>query len=228
MRYAAHIQVALEIGPKRRVFAQALAWPGWCRSGKSEEAALANLLALGERYTGVAKRAGLTLVAPTALDQFVVVERVIGTAVTDFGGLSTLFAHDTEPLEDEEIEQLTNLLNTCWMVFDEHFQAIPAEQRDLLPERGRSPNAIRWHVIETDQLHASAFGAAVRPGTPTQADRLELQARQHIRAGLQAVPRHNAATPHRRSGFTWTPRFAIRRSAWHALDHAWQLQGHAS
>jgi hypothetical protein len=30
--------------------------------------------------------------------------------------------------------------------------------------------------------------------------------------------------PRRRYGFAWTPRFAVRRSAWHALDHAWELQ----
>ena len=33
------IAVALEVGPSRRVFAQALDWVGWCRAGKDEETA---------------------------------------------------------------------------------------------------------------------------------------------------------------------------------------------
>jgi hypothetical protein len=28
----------------------------------------------------------------------------------------------------------------------------------------------------------------------------------------------------RRYGFDWTPLFAARRAAWHALDHAWELE----
>ena len=27
-----------------------------------------------------------------------------------------------------------------------------------------------------------------------------------------------------RGGRRWTPRYAIRRSAWHALDHAWEIE----
>jgi len=36
--------VALEVGPKRRVFAQALEWIGWCRAGKDEATALNHLV----------------------------------------------------------------------------------------------------------------------------------------------------------------------------------------
>ena len=41
---------------------------------------------------------------------------------------------------------------------------------------------------------------------------------------LRAIAPGELHTPHRRYGFEWTPRFALRRSAWHALDHAWELQ----
>lgn len=224
---AARYQVALEVGPKRRVFAQALAWAGWCRSGKNEEMALAQLLAVGERYAQVAKRAGIAFVPPTSLAEFVVVERVPGTAITDFGGLSALLASDVNPLEDAEIERLAGLLKACWMTFDDSLPAFPVEQRGAEPERGRSPNAMRWHLIETDQMHASAFGPAVRPGDPAQMAQLESEVRQQMLAGLQAVPRHEVFATRRRYGFDWTPRFAVRRSAWHALDHAWQLQDQA-
>jgi hypothetical protein len=38
---------------KKRTFAGALAWPGWARSGRDEEAALQALLESGPRYTRI-------------------------------------------------------------------------------------------------------------------------------------------------------------------------------
>jgi hypothetical protein len=29
--------------------------------------------------------------------------------------------------------------------------------------------------------------------------------------------------PEARGGSRWSPRYAIRRSAWHSLDHAWEI-----
>ena len=47
-----NISVYLERG-KRRVFAGALDWPGWCRIGRDEEAALQALVDIGARYAHV-------------------------------------------------------------------------------------------------------------------------------------------------------------------------------
>ena len=46
------IEVYIEAGSKR-VFAGALDWPGWCRSAKDEDGALAALVAYGPRYAAV-------------------------------------------------------------------------------------------------------------------------------------------------------------------------------
>ncbi|NOX63821.1 MAG: hypothetical protein GXP42_18035 [Chloroflexi bacterium] len=76
--------IYLEIG-KRRTFACAAAWPGWCRSGRDEARALQALLAYGPRYAQVAQRGGVLFDAPSDIAQFQVVERLQGTGVTDFG-----------------------------------------------------------------------------------------------------------------------------------------------
>jgi hypothetical protein len=52
------LTVYLEPGQKR-VFACALAWPSWCRSGKTEDGALAALVAYAPRYAVVAREAGV-------------------------------------------------------------------------------------------------------------------------------------------------------------------------
>src|SRR5262249_61931163 len=56
--------VYIESGSKR-VFACALEWPGWCRSGKNEAQALEALAAAAPRYAVVAGGAGLAVPAPT-------------------------------------------------------------------------------------------------------------------------------------------------------------------
>ena len=43
------VDVVLEVG-RKRVFACAVDWPGWCRSGRDEESALESLAAYAERY----------------------------------------------------------------------------------------------------------------------------------------------------------------------------------
>ena len=220
----APVAVALEVGPKRKVFAQAREWIGWCRAGKDEATALAQLVAAGSRYARVAARAGLPFVAPTAVEQLVAIERAPGTAITDFGAPSVLFASDTEPLAELEIERLGRLLEACWATFDEAVRSVPADLHDMKPERGRSPSAMRLHLLETDRMHVRAFGRAFRKADPAHLAEQEAAIREQILAELRAVPRDEAFVPHRGYGFSWTPRFAVRRSAWHALDHAWELQ----
>jgi hypothetical protein len=56
------IAVCLEITPKQ-TFASALDWPGWCRAGQDESAALETLASYAERYAPVAEQAGVSLPA---------------------------------------------------------------------------------------------------------------------------------------------------------------------
>jgi len=215
--------IALEIGPKRRIFAQALEWAGWCRSGKDEAAALNILLTSATRYALVAGAAGFAFTVPTSIESFEVIERVSGTATTDFGALSALLTSDLEPLAAGDIERLASLLTTCWATFDDVFRRIPPEARQAQPERGRSPHAMRLHLLEADLMHLSAFGPTFRPPDPSRVAEQETTVREQIIAGLRAIPHGQVVAPLHRYGFSWTPRFAVRRSAWHALDHAWEL-----
>ncbi len=220
------IAVALEMGPGRRVFAQALDWIGWCRAGKDEEAALHQLVIAGPRYASVVARAGLSFAIPPSFEAFEVVERVPGNATTDFGAPAILLQADQQPLTEADNERLTRLLIACWSTFDDVFLSIPAALRGKKPERGRSPEAMRLHLLEADLMHLSGFGPAFRRPDPARIAEQEGEVREQIIAALRAVPRDEEPVPRRKHGFTWIPRFAARRSAWHVLDHAWELQGH--
>ncbi len=76
--------VIFEIG-RKRVFASAVDWPGWCRSGRGEEQALEALAAYLPRYAPVARRCGLEL-PPAAAGAFAIVERLPGSGVTAGAG----------------------------------------------------------------------------------------------------------------------------------------------
>src|ERR1035441_8698962 len=78
------IAVCREVTPKQP-FASALGWPGWCRAGRDEGAALEALASYAGRYTPVAGQAGLSVPSPAA---FHVVERVPGGPA--HGGLGDL------------------------------------------------------------------------------------------------------------------------------------------
>lgn len=219
------IAVALEIGPARRVFAQALDWIGWCRAGKDEEAALHQLVIAGPRYAPVATRAGLSFTIPPSFEAFEIIERVPGNATTDFGAPAVLLQADQQALSGAEIERLTGLLAACWSTFDDVFLSIPAELRGKKPERGRSPDAMRLHLLEADLMHLSGLGPAYRKPDTARIAEQEAEVREQMLAALRTVPLNEVPVPRRKSGFVWTPRFVARRSAWHALDHAWELQG---
>src|SRR2546425_1475082 len=82
---------------RTRTFACAYDWPGWCRSGKDEASALAALAAYAPRYAAVAKQARIPF-ETRAAGTFRVVERLTGSASTEFGVPATVTARDTTPL----------------------------------------------------------------------------------------------------------------------------------
>ena len=138
----------LEAG-KRRVFACAKEWPGWCRPGRDEESALAALAAYAPRYAGVCARASVPFGAGSAAAGFEVVERVTGSATTDFGALDVAPALDGEPGTAQQAEQLVTLIETAWDLFEQTAAGAPAVLRKGPRGGGRDRDAIVAHVRET-------------------------------------------------------------------------------
>ncbi|HEV2906594.1 MAG TPA: hypothetical protein VGZ50_04705 [Actinomycetota bacterium] len=105
----------MESGAKR-VFAGAIAWPGWSRSGKTEELALEALMAYAPRYAKVVKGFRPVFRIPRDLQ---VVERLPGDATTDFGAPSQTPKADRLPVDGKELARLTKVLQAAWAAFDE-------------------------------------------------------------------------------------------------------------
>ena len=186
---------------KSWVFASALDWPGWCRRGKDEAAAISALLDHADRYALVAG----TEFSPGLVE---IVGRVEGNGITDYGVPGAQGSWDLELLDNAEVERLVALLEASWRYFDSVLKHAPTELRKGPRGGGRNRDAISDHVREAERAYSAKCGARIPPRTPWDEQRSTL-----VAALL-------AGAPHG----TWPARYAIRRCAWHVLDHAWEIE----
>jgi hypothetical protein len=211
---AERLAVALESAP-RKTFATALDWPGWSRSGKTTDLALEALLAYATRYAPIAEIAGL--VFPDAFEADVV-ERSDGGSGTEFGVPSRTHDADSRPVNAAEAKRLAAIVEAAWADFDAVAAKAPAELRKGPRGGGRDRDKMIGHVNESDWYYARELGLKLRQPDPT--DRAAVTA---LRTGVLAILRE-PSDGRPLAGRKWTQRYAARRIAWHALDHAWEIE----
>jgi hypothetical protein len=207
------IAVSVEVAPKK-VFAKAVDWPGWARSGKTEQLALDALAASAPRYAIVAAEAG----EPFETDGYDVVEATGGGSGTEFGVPSAITDLDDRPVNVAEAERLARFVAAAWTVFDRVAAAAPAELRKGPRGGGRDRDKMIGHVVESDWYYAREMG--IREKQPDPTDRAAIET---LRAAMLEVLRQPSdGSP--LAGRKWPPRYAATRIAWHALDHAWEME----
>ena len=215
---AATLRVALEIGPKgKKVAAVAPDWPGLERGAKTEEAAIERLWSYLPRYAQVAKLAGMEA-AFAAITTFDVVERYPGTGSTDFWGISFAFSNiDRQDLSSEELDRELTLMQACWTFFDDARARVSAEMRKGPRGGGRNRDAIAGHTIRVEQEWAAKVGAPTPPDAPLRDERLQAH-RDAYRSAIRAFHAEG------KMARTWPLRYLIRHTAYHTLDHAWEME----
>jgi hypothetical protein len=206
--------VYLEVGQKR-VFACALDWPGWCRSGRDEAQALQALTAYVPRYAPIAEAAGLRFDD----HQLEVVDRVPGSAATDFGVPGAIPESDYRELAAVEAQRLTDVLQAIWSAFDRITAASPPDLRKGPRGGGRDRDAVIRHVLNAESAYMSAR-MGLRLGSPALGDATAIAAQ---RAAVVDYLRRAAGQP-QRADKRWPARYVVRRMAWHVLDHAWEVE----
>lgn len=199
------IDVYLEIGAKK-TFAVAVDWPGWARAGRDEASALQALVDYGPRYAQVVGRSGFQ--SPTSIDQLRVTERLTGNATTDFGAPGVIPDADRRPVAGDELARLEKLFDGCGAAFE--MAAADARGPALAKGPrggGRNLAKIEEHVRGAEAGYASAVGL-----------------KGDFKAAVRARARGELPDRGPRGGERWPARFAIRRAAWHVLDHAWEIE----
>jgi hypothetical protein len=213
------VGVVLEVGTKR-VFASALDWPGWSRAGKDETGALEALAGYAARYGAVAERAGLKFPARGVSGSLTVAEWLAGSATTDFGAPGAIAAAERQPPTRRQAERLADLLVAAWGVLDDIAAAAPVHLRRGPRGGGRDRDAIVQHVLAAEASYVRKVG--LRLPEPPAGDRIAIAA---FRGQVAAAVRHpGSIPPPGPRSKPWPMRYFVRRTAWHALDHAWEIE----
>jgi hypothetical protein len=215
---ANHIRVALEIGPKgKKVVAVAPDWPGLERGAKTREAAIERLLSYVPRYETVMKLAGMeaAFATITGVD---VVEDYPGTGSTDFWGISYGFSGiDQQAMSGEALERELTLMRACWSFFDDVRARVSAEMQRGPRGGGRDRDHIVRHTFAAEQDWAKKLGVL----TPQDAMLTDEGLNAHRDAYCNAIRGLHSQNKMAR---TWPLRYLIRHTAYHTLDHAWEME----
>ncbi len=218
------INVYVERGAKR-TFAGALEWPGWCRSGRDEAAALQALVDYAPRYAAALHTARLSFELPVNVAALRVVERLPGTATTDFGAPDASPAADAAPVDAAGLQRFAALLRAGWQTLDAALLAAAGHTLRSGPRGGgRDAAAIARHVYEAERAYLARLGVRVKPDSGELSERQLAQERQAAIDALGAGARGDFPAHGPRGGKIWTARYFVRRMVWHALDHAWEIE----
>ena len=215
------LRVTIEVGPKgKKVIAVAQDWPGLERGAKTEELALERLQAYLPRYTPIATLAGMDgeFAANTALN---VVEHYPGVGSTDFWGISFAFSSiDQQPMSSEELERELTLMRACWSFFDVVRARVSAEMQKGTRGGGKDRDDIVRHTLYAELQWAKMIGV-LTPGAEMLTDE-GLTA--HRVAYCTAIRDYHAQGKPAGKLAKWPLRYLIRHTAYHALDHSWEME----
>lgn len=212
------IKVMLEIGPKgKKVVAVAPEWPGLERGAKNGEAAIQRLLTYLPRYAVVAKNAGMDS-ALADISNVEIVEEYPGTGSTDFWGISFAFSSiDREAMSSDALERQLTLMQACWAFFDDVRSRVSAEMQKGPRGGGRERDEIVRHTVAVELDWAKGIGVV----TPYEAMLTADGAKVHRDGYCNAIRTLHSEGKMAR---TWPLRYLIRHTAFHTLDHAWEME----
>jgi hypothetical protein len=186
---------------KNSVFAVSLDWPGWCRRAKTPDLAIEALDGYRERYAKIVTEKFLP-------GSFEVVGTAKGNRTTDFGAPDALGQWDEGGLTAGELGRQLAVLHDCWNYFDAVVESAPATLQKGPRGGGRDRDNIVDHVREAERAYCAKVGFRVAPRTPWDEQRDVVMTT--LRSGSPAAK--------------WPIAYAIRRCAWHVVDHAWEIE----
>ena len=215
------VRTVIERGPKgKKSVAFSIDWPGWSRGATTAEVAVETLESYRRRYRPIAVLAGMAREFDAA-GPLEIVEDKIGTGSTDFWGISYApSATEQDPMGEPELERGITLLQACWTFFDSVAARVSPEMRKGPRGGGRDRDQIIRHTIRVESENfAKQVGLRIPEGAALTPDGL----RHYREAYVAAMHEYNAGEVKRRMR-SWTLPFLLRHSAFHTLDHAWEME----
>ena len=196
----------------------AIDWPGWSRGAKAPDVAVELLEAYRERYRPIARLAGLEPEFNEA-GPLEIVEDHVGVGSTDFWGISFApSSFEQGPMPEAELERKLALLNASWTFFDDVAARVSPELQKGPRGGGRTRDEIVRHVV-ANEWGDLAQKIGIRPPDDMTPDAI----RSHRERYVAAMRDYNAQGRLGR-GRNWTIPLLLRHTAFHVLDHAWEME----
>lgn len=212
------LRVSIENGLRgKKVVAVAPDWPGLERGAKTGDAAVEKLQSYRPRYAQVAKLAGMDseFAATTTVE---IVEQYTGTGSTDFWGISFAFSsNDKLHVSSAELERELTLMQACWSFFDDVRFRVSAEMQKGPRGGGRDRDQIVRHTLGVEMDWATGLGLPM----PDLANLTNEVVSAHRTAYCDTI---RAFHQEGKMAKKWPLRYLIRHTAYHTMDHAWEMQ----
>ena len=203
----ASYEIYLEVG-RKRTFAVAMDWPGWCRSGKDEQIAVQILMDAAPRYAKIAKYAGLEFIVPDTTSPITTVARLEGNTTTDFGAPDMQLPNDWDPMRADELERYVKLLKACWLALDKVVQKAEGRALQKGPRGGgRELGPILDHVVGAEEGYLRSLGWKSHSTETETMDERRDRVRTEVIQGLQVAAAGQLPREGSRGGKRWPPTF---------------------
>lgn len=122
-------------------------------------------------------------------------------------------------MPEEELERKLNLLQAAWRFFDDVAARVSLEMQTGLRGGGRDRDKIVRHVIGNEWGDLAKKVGVSPPGDLETPEAV----RSHREEFVTAMRDYNAQGKMAR-GRNWTIALLLRHTAYHALDHAWEME----
>ena len=120
-------------------------------------------------------------------------------------------------MDERALVRHGSLLRAAWNALDGAARAAEGKELATGPRGGgRSLAKIVEHVFEAEAAYLSKLGSR----RPTAG----VDYRAFVIEALAARARDEEPANPSKVVKRWPPRFFVRRAAWHALDHAWEIE----
>jgi hypothetical protein len=150
-----------------------------------------------------------------------VVEQYPGTGSTDFWGVSFAFSSiDQQAMSGEALERELTLMRACWAFFDDVRSRVSAEMQRGPRGGGRDRERIVRHTFAAELDWAKMIDLR----TPLDAMLTDEGLNAHRDAYCHAIRDYHSQGKLAGKMAKWPLRFLIRHTAYHTLDHAWEME----
>jgi hypothetical protein len=147
-----------------------------------------------------------------------VIEQYQGTGSTDFWGISFAFSSiDQQALSGDALERELSLMQACWAFFDEVSSRVSAEMQRGPRGGGRDRDQMIRHTFAAELDWARKLDIR----TPLEAMLTDEGRNAHCDAYCNTI---RVLHSQGKMARTWPLRYLIRHTAFHTLDHAWEME----